>query len=305
MKTHHEEARPHGRVVVFGANGWIAGYVLPLLKSRFAEVNVPPPSVRADDTEAVERYLSTLDPTGLGVSHVLSLIGRTHGPGCGTIDYLEQPGKLVDNVRDNLYAPVALALACKERGIHLTYLGTGCIFDNEAPDQHKMYGEEDCPDFFGSSYSIVKGFTDRLMHAGLLSDTVLNVRIRMPIVSEVHPRNFITKIVSYSKVCSVPNSMSVLETLMPLMVDMMVRGVTGTINLTNPGHITHNTILEMYKKYVDPSFTWCNFSRAEQDTILASKRSNNVLDTTRLLSMYPDVPDIATAVQTCLKKMAS
>jgi dTDP-4-dehydrorhamnose reductase len=116
----------------------------------------------------------------------------------------------------------------------------------------------------------------------LLEDTVFNVRIRMPITDEVHPRNFITKISNYKKICSIPNSMTVLNELLPIMIDLALKYKVGTINLTNPGLITHNEILEMYKEIVDPTFTWDNFSIEEQDKILASKRSNNYLDTTRL-----------------------
>jgi hypothetical protein len=39
--------------------------------------------------------------------------------------------------------------------------------------------------------SIVKGYTDELMK--LFEDNVLNLRIRMPIISKHEPRNFITK----------------------------------------------------------------------------------------------------------------
>ena len=42
----------------------------------------------------------------------------------------------------------------------------------------------------------------------------------------------------------------------------------GTINLTNPGLISHNEILQMYKEIVDPSFTWENFTYEEQMEIL-------------------------------------
>ena len=104
-----------------------------------------------------------------------------------TIDYLEQPNKLVENIADNLYGPVSLAILCTRYGIHLTYLGTGCIFEYD--DTHPMdstnsadqlgFTESDRPNFFGSSYSVVKGYTDRFMK--LYESSVLNLRIRMPI----------------------------------------------------------------------------------------------------------------------------
>jgi len=64
---------------------------------------------------------------------------------------------------------------------------------------------------------------------------VLNVRIRMPITADLNSRNFIIKITTYNKICSVSNLMTVLSELLPLMIDMEVNNkITGTINLTNP-----------------------------------------------------------------------
>ena len=67
-------------------------------------------------------------------------------------------------------------------------------------DKHG-FTEESLPNFFGSSYSIVKGFTDRMMH--MFENNTLNLRIRMPITASSNKRNFITKIVSYEKICSI------------------------------------------------------------------------------------------------------
>ena len=118
-----------------------------------------------------------------------------------------------------------LATACQKRGIHYTYLGTGCIFDYEGDQYRPGFKESDKPNFTGSGYSSVKGITDRLMH--LYEDTVLNLRIRMPIVNLDHPRNFISKIVGYHKVCSIPNSMSVLPELLPIALRMMKSKLLG------------------------------------------------------------------------------
>jgi 3,5-epimerase/4-reductase len=140
------------------------------------------------------------------------------------------------------------------------------------------------------------------MMKNLFAKYVLNVRIRMPITDEIHHRNFITKIVNYEKVCSIPNSMTVLNELLPVMVKMSLSNEVGTINLTNPGVISHNEILEMYKEIVDNSFTWKNFTIDEQNQVLASKRSNNCLDTTRLEKI--GVKPIKEAVRNALVSMA-
>jgi hypothetical protein len=46
-------------------------------------------------------------------------------------------------------------------------------------------------------------------------------------------------------------------------VEMMRNGEVGTWNMTNPGKISHNEILEMYRNHVNPDFTWKNFTEEE------------------------------------------
>ena len=292
-------------IVIFGANGWIGSKVYNLLVASNKQITVYKAQSRADDTVAVEKELDNFPNV---VTHVMSFIGRTHGTyegqTIGTIDYLEKPGKLVENMRDNLFSPLALAEICKKRNIHFTYLGTGCIFDyDEAHPLDTGFIESDKPNFFGSSYSIVKGYTDRLMQT-MYNTSTLNVRIRMPITDEINPRNFITKITNYQKICSIPNSMTVLNELLPVLIEMALNGQVGTVNLTNPGTITHNEILEMYKEIVDPKFSWTNFSIEEQNEILASKRSNNCLNTEKLESIAT-VKDIKTSVKDIIVQMKS
>jgi nucleoside-diphosphate-sugar epimerase len=280
------------KILIYGANGWIGGQFMQLLN----DVEYACGKSRVDNENELINEISEHNPT-----HVISFIGRTHGKigdkVYGTIDYLEQDGKLMENIRDNLFAPLMLAALCKKYDIHYTYLGTGCIFkyDDHHPDG---FEEKSLPNFFGSSYSVVKGYTDRLMH--LYDDDVLNLRIRMPITGDKNPRNFITKITTYEKICSVPNSMTVLPEMLPLVLDMMRHNITGTMNLTNPGVISHNEILEMYRQLVDPSFQWQNFTEAEQRVILDSDRSNNRLDTRLLETLYPDILGIKDAVRKCL-----
>jgi dTDP-glucose 4,6-dehydratase len=287
------------KILLYGSNGWIGKQFVELLKSK--NIDFFCGTSRTDNIETLKDEIDKIMP-----SHVVSFIGRTHGK-IGekvytTIDYLEQEGKLVENVRDNLFSIIVLADLCTKKKIHYTYLGTGCIFkfDEEHPfgKEESGFTESSLPNFFGSSYSVVKGFTDQLMT--LYKDSVLNLRIRMPITGEQNGRNFITKIVNYEKVCSVPNSMSVLPELLPFVIDMMTKGITGTMNLTNPGLVSHNEILEMYKDIVDPSFTWKNFSQEEQRAILAADRSNNFLETTKLESLYPEIKNIKESVRECL-----
>lgn len=287
-------------LLIYGSKGWIGKQFIEVLENL--KINYVEGVSRVDDIVTLENEIDTVKPT-----HILSLIGRTHGHFEGkeytTIDYLEIKGKLLENVRDNLYSPLMLSLLSKKRNIHFTYLGTGCIFsyDEEHPFGEEVNGftEDSKPNFYGSSYSVVKGFTDRLLHE--FDDSTLNLRIRMPINDKYNSRNFITKITTYKKICSIPNSMTVLPELIPIAIDMLSKNVIGTYNFTNPGLISHNEILEMYKEIIDPYFVWENFSIEEQNTVLASGRSNNFLDTSKIEKSY-NVKNIKDSVRECLIK---
>ncbi len=180
----------------------------------------------------------------------------------------------------------------------MTYIGTGCIYeyDAEHPIGGKGFTEEDPPNFSGSFYSLAKGMTERVCTQEFESLTklmlhysnTLILRIRMPINHDLtSPRNFITKITKYErvsttmladfKVVNVPNSVSVLEDLLPVTIDMTVKELKGVYNMVNPGAISHNEVLSLYKQYIDPAFTWQNFTLEEQSKILKAGRSNNTL----------------------------
>ena len=289
------------KIIIFGSKGWIGSQFVEIMKK--SQVDFVEGKSRVDNEKELIEEIDSVQPT-----HIISFIGRTHGKIgekiYSTIDYLEQEGKLVENVRDNLFSPLLLAEICRQKSIHYTYLGTGCIFKFDDKEGHPFakeeggFREDSLPNFFGSSYSVVKGFTDRMMR--LYNDSVLNLRIRMPITGEKNPRNFITKITHYEKICSISNSMTVLPELLPFVLDMMRKGVTGTMNLTNPGLISHNEMLEMYKEIVDPHFKWENFSQEEQRAVIASDRSNNYLDTRLLESLYPQIRNIKDAVRDSL-----
>jgi nucleoside-diphosphate-sugar epimerase len=166
------------KVLIYGHNGWIGKQFVEILEKQ--NIEFIKGVKRVDNEKELLNELIEVNP-----SHVVSFIGRTHGVYEGekinTIDYLEKKGKLVENVRDNLFSPLLLAHYCTQLNIHYTYLGTGCIFkfDEEHPfgEEKDGFTEDSLPNFFGSSYSIVKGFTDRIMKLY----NILTLRIRMPI----------------------------------------------------------------------------------------------------------------------------
>jgi dTDP-4-dehydrorhamnose reductase len=213
------------KVLIYGGKGWIGSQFIDILNSNNIQFVISSLKLDFNSHDELLNELKLVNPT-----NVISFIGRTHGKigdkYYSTIDYLEQEGKLVENLRDNLNGPQMLAQMCHDRGIHFTYLGTGCIFSYKEDDPNYKFTEKDDANFFGSSYSIVKGVTDksfRTMYHGSL-----NLRIRMPITGDTNPRNFITKITTYEKICSIANSMTVLPELLPLIIDLMKMKILKT-----------------------------------------------------------------------------
>ena len=300
----NDTAPDREKILIYGANGWIGGQFVSLLEKEGVEYAVGKRRLGDDLDESIEEEILSLSPT-----HVASFIGRTHGPGSNTVDYLEGgPDKLAINMRDNVYGPLLLAEICRKFSIHFTYIGSGCLFtyNDEHPVGSKPCTEEDTPNFFGSSYSVAKGYTDRLMHH--YKNVLIHVRMRLPVSSDISSHNLITKIASYKKIMNIPNSVSVLPELLPVLLKLMKKRHTGTLNLVNHGCVEHKEILEAYKEVVDPSIEYELVDESDHSELamkLRSTYSNCYLSTDLLAQLAPEVSEAKEAVTSIMKKYAT
>lgn len=275
------------RILIFGANGWIGGMLIKLCKEK--GITYTAAKARLEERALMEQEMDEFKPT-----HVANCAGVTGRP---NVDWCED--HRVETIRANVLGVLNLADTTHSRGIHLTNFATGCIFEYD--EAHPMpslgvrfsgtgFTEADKANFAGSYYSKTKGMVEELLEA---YPHVLNLRVRMPITEDLESkRNFIYKIAHYEKVVNIPNSMTVLPELLPMGLEMARRKLTGNMNFTNPGVVSHNECLDLYRKHVDPNFTYKNFSLEEQAKVIKAGRSNNELDSTRLKSEFPEVLDI-------------
>ncbi|KAF2591650.1 hypothetical protein F2Q70_00041603 [Brassica cretica] len=106
----------------------------------------------------------------------------------------------------------------------------------------------------------------------------------MPISSDLNnSRNFITKISRYRQLVNIPNSMTVLDELLPISIEMAKRKLRGIWNSTNPGVVSHNEVLEIdVQRLHRLSFKWANFIPEEQAKVIVAPRSNNEMDASKL-----------------------
>jgi 3,5-epimerase/4-reductase len=270
--------------------------LLYLVKKPITGIEVYNAESRLENREEVEAELDNIKP-----SHVLMAAGITGRP---NIDWCEDHKP--ETIRANVIGTLNVADLCYLKDIHCTVYATGCIFKYD--EAHPLgsgigFTEEDAPNFDGSFYSQTKGYMEPMLKT---FPNCMILRVRMPVSDNLSHRNFVTKIAQYEKVVNIPNSMTILHEMLPASLAMAQAGLTGVYNFTNPGVISHNQVLDLFKKYIDPSFEYSNFSVEEQAKILKADRSNNELDTTKLMKDMPEgvvINDILTAFELCFQRM--
>ncbi|XP_042496361.1 bifunctional dTDP-4-dehydrorhamnose 3,5-epimerase/dTDP-4-dehydrorhamnose reductase-like [Macadamia integrifolia] len=269
------------KFLIYGRTGWIGGLLGKLCQAQ--GIDFAYGAGRLENRNSLENDIATLRPT-----HIFNAAGVTGRP---NVDWCES--HKVETIRTNVVGTLTLADVCREKGLILINYATGCIFeyDNDHPLGSGVgFKEEDVPNFIGSFYSKTKAMVEDLLNN---YENVCTLRVRMPISSDLsNPRNFITKITRYEKVVDIPNSMTILDELLPISIEMAKKNLTGIYNFTNPGVVSHNEILEMYREYMDPNFTWKNFTLEEQAKVIVAPRSNNELDATKLKQEFPELLSI-------------
>ncbi|KAI9833946.1 MAG: hypothetical protein M1819_003455 [Sarea resinae] len=288
-------ASSHNVFLIWGGRGYLASYLKEILTSQGK--NVQTTTVRMEDRAGVLQELESIKPT-----HVFNCAGLTGRP---NVDWCEDNKE--ETIRSNVIGTVNLADCCFLKGVHLTTYATGCEYP---PVPHPIGGkgfvETDEPNFDGSFYSKTKALTEKIL---VNYPNSIIFRVRMPVSDDLHARSFVTKIAKYERVVDVPNSQTIFYDLLPASIILAEHNEVGVYNFTNPGAISHNEVLSMYKQYLFPDYTWKNFSLEEQGKILKAGRSNCTLDSSKLVEKLKgygyEVPDVHAAYEACFKRIAA
>ncbi|RZC67504.1 hypothetical protein C5167_011189 [Papaver somniferum] len=279
--TNPPTAEPSLKFLIYGRTGWIGGLLGKICEKQGIAYEYG--SGRLEERSTLVADIQKVKPT-----HVFNAAGVTGRP---NVDWCED--HRTETIKTNVTGTLTLADVCRQNGLLMMNFATGCIFeyDAEHPEGSGIgFKEEDTPNFAGSFYSKTKAMVEELLKE---YDNVCTLRVRMPISSDLsNPRNFITKISRYNKVVNIPNSMTVLDELLPIAVEMAKRNLRGIYNFTNPGVVSHNEILEMYKEYINQDFKWSNFTLEEQAKVIVAARSNNEMDASKLKNEFPELLSI-------------
>jgi len=271
------------KILIFG-KGYIGHKFVNYLREQGEDVDFA--DVRLEDYSAVKAELEVKQP-----DVVINCAGKTGRP---NVDWCED--NKMETLASNVVAPLILARACEKLDLYMVHVGSGCVYTGDKGGEG--YCECDEPTFDGSFYSRTKAWSEDMLR----EFPVLQLRLRMPFDSEPGERNFITKITKYERVISVPNSISVVEDFLIAGTELIRKRETGVFNMTNPGTITHEEILEMYKEIVDPDFEYEIMSLEELDKVTKAGRSNCGLSSAKLEEVGVKMRPVHEAVRDALEK---
>ncbi len=269
--------------VVIGAAGFFGGKVVSILRTQGKKFACMPRSVRLQDRPGLARWLDRWQP-----KYVINCAGTAGKPNIGWCETHQ-----AETIDINVTGQLNVAELCRQRGIHCTLFGTGCLYQYE-PGSNKKYTEQDPPNFTGNFYGRMRAVLEGLVKS---LPNVLSLRIAFPIDGQMHPRSLAAKLVQYAKITCVPTSYTVMDSLFPLITQMAEKNVTGIFNFTNPG-VTHNgRILKLYKDIVDPKHTW----QEVKDGVSAVPRAYSELDVTKLKKMFPSIESVEGAIASAFR----
>lgn len=176
----------------------------------------------------------------------------------------------------NTFVPIILGEAALRNNIKLVHISSGCIFHYDY-GHDKPIDEDRIPDFFELFYSRTKIYSDLALKILSNKYPILIIRIRVPLDNRPHPRNILTKLISYKKIIDIPNSITYIPDFIKALKHLIRIKAKGIYNVVNKGPLMYPELLEVYKKYV-PDFKYRVIDYRKLNLV----RTNLVLSTRKL-----------------------
>ncbi|KAK8516304.1 hypothetical protein V6N12_068913 [Hibiscus sabdariffa] len=165
--------------------------------------------------------IQTVMPTH--VSNAIGVIGRLKVDWCET--------HKIETIRTtNVVDMLTLVDICKEDQLLVINYATGAT---HLLGMRVGFKKEDKPKFTGSVYSKIKAMVEEVLRE---FDSVCTFKVQIPISSDFsNARNFITKITRYNHVVDILNSLTMLDELLPVSIEMVKRNLEDKISTKSAG----------------------------------------------------------------------
>jgi len=240
-----------------------------------------------------------------------------------------------DTLLGNVALPQTIAQACRIAAIPWGHVSSGCIYSgakvlsesngrvvkNMMIDSVRAmvearspsirgFTEEDEPNFTFrnppcSFYSGSKALAEEIV--GRFSNCYI-WRLRIPFDQYDHPRNYISKLLRYSKAYDNVNSISHRGDFVRSCVDLWeIEAPYGIYNITNPGYISTREVVDLIRTKLNPARDFDFWESDEHFYREAAKtaRSNCIMDSSKLLSSGVQIRPVRKALEDALNNWAT
>jgi dTDP-4-dehydrorhamnose reductase len=247
------------KTLIFG-NGFLGKQIADYLGAELSSARI----TRPEDIEASIAQNPEI---------IINAVAKTGRP---NVDWCEDHKE--ETYFANVEVPKMLAAYADREGIRIVQFSSGCIYGGD--NGGSGFAEDDQPNFERSYYSHTKAEAERALAK---YDNILTLRPRMPLSAVPSDRNLINKLLSYKSVIEIPNSVTIIEELLPALKGLIEGGYTGTFNMINPEPVTHKEILELYEQYSGKSLGKTYIPASELK--VKAPRSNTILSMNKLNSL--------------------
>lgn len=286
--------------VVIVGNGYIGSKLYAYLSyaklaDNFVAV-INRDTVNYHDHSLFKDYIKSIASQTSDKVVVINCAGFTGKP---NVDACEKPENKQLCWDLNAMLPTRLGNICKDVGVSYLHISSGCIYNG----YDKYYSENDTPNF--GLMSDTSSFYSKSKHAGEINLESTNygkiIRIRMPFCSDLtNPRNYIHKIIKYTRLISMENSLTCVTDLCQFIYRYINEKLNNNqfeiFNVVNQGISTSRVITSMLEK--KEAWIFCD----EESLNLAAKRSNTILCTQKIIRLGLQLPEVNQSLLDCIKK---
>ena len=257
------------KFLIFGSKGWLGGLIKDYLLKEDYEVIVCDHDINLSD-----RIISE-------VNVVINCAASTN------IDWCEK--NKWHCFWNNVMGAQNLARSCRINGQKYVFISSACIFESDQCYQN--YEDVEGPFFVESDHPNPKCFyTETKVMAEKLIQEInsesLIIRPRLPISEIPHPRNTLNKLLQYDKINSNQESVTVIEDMLPVLLELILKNESGIFHLVNEGTISPSEMAVLL------GHKFLTISKSQQDLRLVlegrAKRVTTYVGSERI-SLLPNI----------------
>lgn len=276
-----------------------SGYVGHAYQALLTRKGVPFRSLRRADLDYTDRSVLAAALRADRPEFLINAAGYTGKPNVDACELHK-----TECLFGNAVLPGIIAEVCAETGVPWGHVSSGCIFTGARPDG-AGFTEQDTPNFTFrqnncSFYSGTKALGEEVL-AG--APNVYVWRLRIPFNEVENPRNYLTKLMRYSRLLEAPNSISQLDEFVAATFACWEKRVPfDTYNVTNPGRVTTHEVVELIQASGVCRKEYLFFKSEDEFMHVAAKtpRSNCVMDSAKLASVGIQMTPVREALQSAL-----